>query len=177
MVFCREDQAATTVFGRIGKSENTFVIIPNVYALEKGAGVTSIYTDACLCWQPSVSRFQEFQRQASISGCIHDEICFKGFAVAARRFITNSRGGEDMRFAHDTEGSASTSYCYIPYALDLPSQGALNQGPGHGVRLPAEFNSRPNILTRDLIEDIVPRFHRFRSGSHKLIAETRKQIL
>jgi len=50
LVFCREDQAATTVFGRIGKSENTFVIIPNVYALEKGAGVTSIYTDACLCW-------------------------------------------------------------------------------------------------------------------------------
>src|SRR5260370_27171542 len=62
IVFCREDQAATTVFGRIGKSENTFVIIPNVYALDKGAGVTSIYTDACLCWQPSVSRFQEFQR-------------------------------------------------------------------------------------------------------------------
>jgi hypothetical protein len=44
IVFCRKDQAATTLFGRIGKSENTFVTIPNVYTLEKGAGGTSIYT-------------------------------------------------------------------------------------------------------------------------------------
>jgi hypothetical protein len=42
IVFCRKDQAATTLFGRIGKSENTFATIPNVYPLEKGAGGTNI---------------------------------------------------------------------------------------------------------------------------------------
>jgi hypothetical protein len=62
MVFCRKDQAPTALFGRIGKSENTFVVIRNVYALKKRAGMASIYADARLRWRPSLSRFQECHR-------------------------------------------------------------------------------------------------------------------
>jgi hypothetical protein len=86
-------------------------------------------------------------RSVSVLRIVMSRFCLV-FLFCFRRFITNSRGGEDMCFAHDIQDSASTSYFYVPYALDLPSQGALNRRPGHRVGRPAEFNSRPNILTR-----------------------------
>ena len=73
--------------------------------------------------------------------------------------------------------SASTAHFYIPNALDLQSQGVLNQRSGHRVEPQAEFNSGPGILTRDLIEDVETRINRFSSSAPKMIGEAGEKSL
>jgi hypothetical protein len=60
-IFCRHDNAASTLFRRIGKGVSNFIIIPDVGAIKQSAGVAHIDADSRLPWYPPPRGSQKFQ--------------------------------------------------------------------------------------------------------------------
>src|SRR4029077_20469157 len=79
---------------------------------------------------------------------------WKCFHVTVRRSVTNTRGDAGVRFTDDVKDSTSALHFDIRQALHLSAQSQLNQWSRHCVGRPAEFNSRPSILSWDLIQHV-----------------------
>src|SRR6202162_3500311 len=135
-----------------------------------------IDTDARLLWQPPARSFQKFQRQGSISGRIDDEIRLECFHVTVRRSVTDTRGDAGVRFTDDVKDSTSALHFDIRQALHLSAQSQLNQWSRHCVGRPAEFNSRPSILSRDLIQHVKTPIDRHCSSPTQLVAKAGKEL-
>src|SRR5215469_9210884 len=84
--------------------------------------------------------------------------------VAVRRSVTNTCGGTRGRSTYNVKNSASALHFDIRQALYLSAHSSLNQRSRHRVGRPAEFDSRPKILSRDLIQDVKTLINRYCSS-------------
>src|SRR6202008_548058 len=136
-----------------------------------------IDTDALLRWRPSARGFQKFQRQGSVPGRIDDEIGLKCFELTFRCAITDIRGGTGARLTDDTKNSTSAAHFYVLQAFHLPAQSALQQWSRHRVSCMGESNSRPRILSRELIQNVKAAIDGNCSSLSQFVAEARKELL
>src|ERR1700756_1419003 len=136
-----------------------------------------IDTDALLRWRPSARGFQKFQRQGSVPGRIDDEIGLKCFELTFRCAITDIRGGTGARFTDDTKNSTSAAHFYVLQAFHPPAQSPLEQWSGHRVGWMVKFNSRPMILSRELIQKVKASIDGHRSSLSQFVAKAWKELL
>src|SRR5579871_2706616 len=113
-----------------------------------------IDTDGLLRWRPPARSFQKFQCQGSVPGRIDDEIGSKCFQLTFRCAITNIRGGTSARLTDDTKNSTSAAHLYVLQAFHLPAQSPLEQWSRHSVGVISELNSRPRVLSRELVQKV-----------------------
>jgi hypothetical protein len=136
-----------------------------------------IDTDALLFWRPPARGFQKFQRQGPVPGRIDNEIGLKCLQFTVRCSKTDIRGGTGARFTDDTKNPTSAPHFDVPQSLHLPAQSPLKQWSGHTVGCIVEFNSRPSILSRELIQKIKASIDGHCSSLPQFVAEAGKELL